>query len=146
MQSILHSYAKAPFFGQYKNWLEEIYQQDFELLTDLCFEMLIYLMSELRIETKIYKQSDLPTSGDKQDLIINLCKHFHAEKFLFGALGRNYAEESIFQDQGIEISFQEFQATKYDQLFGEFVPNLSFLDALFNIEPEGIRENLNLSE
>ena len=59
--------------------------------------LLSYFLDFLDIDTKIVYLSSLNVFGKKQDLIINLCKHFSASDFIFGALGKNYVQEEKFQ-------------------------------------------------
>ena len=51
--------------------------------------------------------------------------------------------ERIFEENKIKLTFQKFAHPKYPQLHGEFVPNLSILDAIFNIGPEDTLKKLN---
>ena len=92
---------------------------------------------DLGIRTPITSQSYIGIKGTKQDLIINLCKHYNADAFLFGAKGRDYVDVEYFKSQGIEPMFQDFECIEYPQQWGGgFVPGLSVVDALFNCGPE----------
>jgi hypothetical protein len=41
-------------------------------------------------------------------------------------------DKSIFQKHDIEIEFQNFKHPKYNQLWGDFIPQMSIIDLLFN--------------
>jgi len=49
-----------------------------------------------------------------------------------GPGSKRYIDESEFKKRNIELTWQEYEHPKYNQLFGEFVPYLSVLDLLFN--------------
>jgi hypothetical protein len=44
-----------------------------------------------------------------------------------------YADREYMASKGIKVIMQEFRHPEYPQLFGDFVPNLSILDLLFNM-------------
>jgi hypothetical protein len=48
---------------------------------------------------------------------------------------RDYADRRKIESAGIKIGEQSFKHPSYNQLFGEFIPNLSVLDLLFNEGP-----------
>ena len=74
--------------------------------------------------------------GAKGELVLDMCKQLGAKKFFFGALGRDYVSEEIFNREGIQIAFQKYNHPIYSQLHGEFIPNLSVLDLIFNCGDE----------
>jgi len=98
---------------------------------------ILVIKNTFNMKTPIVYQSDLGVGGEKQDLIINLCKHYNADAFLFGAKGRDYVDVDYFKSQGIEPLFQDFRCIEYPQQWGGgFMPGLSVIDALFNVGPE----------
>ena len=107
---------------------------------DIIYPILSNIKSACRgmnISVPFAYQSDLNIQGEKQDLIINLCKHYNADAFLFGAKGRDYVDVDYFKSQGIEPLFQDFKCIEYPQQWGGgFIPGLSVIDALFNIGAE----------
>ena len=60
-----------------------------------------------------------------------------------GSLRYIQGNERVFEENEIKLTFQKFAHPKYPQLHGEFVPNLSILDAIFNIGPEDTLKKLN---
>ena len=101
--------------------------------------MLSYFLLEFGIKTEILYLSEIPVNGSKQDLIIDICKHCSASKFLFGPQGKDYVEEEKFSKAQVEVAFHDFQQPTYNQLWGEFIPNLSILDMMMNIEPSVLK-------
>ena len=88
-------------------------------------------------EYHVAYQSTTGITGHKQQLIINLCRHYNADAFLFGVHGRDYVDVDEMKDAGIEPIFQDFDCIEYPQQWGgAFIPGLSIIDALFNVGPE----------
>lgn len=133
---LYRNYKKTPYFHLYSDFFEATYKKKWTNLNDLLIYTMEFFLKELHVETKVIKQSQLHTKEKKQDLIIEICKKLNADKFVFGALGRNYAQEQTFKSNGIQIYFQDYQHPAYKQQWGEFMPYMSIVDLLFNLGPE----------
>jgi hypothetical protein len=131
-KSIYLNYKKAPFFNRYAGFFEDVYKKEWRYLTDLNEYMLKWFLKELGIEVKYYKASELDLKGHKSGLVLDMCKKLGADLYIFGALGKDYAEEEDFTKEGIKIYFQDYKHPVYPQLQGEFLPYMSIIDLLFN--------------
>jgi hypothetical protein len=130
------NYGKAAYFQEVFTLIREIYENPFELLSEFNIELIKFICGYLRIQTKLVLSSELKTSGSKTDLIIDICNKTHATSFILGMGGsRDYADRKKIESNGITILEQNFRHPFYKQLFGEFIPNLSVLDILFNEGP-----------
>jgi hypothetical protein len=139
-KSIQQNYHKSPFFKEHENFFEDTYRKNWTLLNELNSHLLSYFLDFLNIDTKIVYLSNLNVFGKKQDLIINLCKHFSASDFIFGALGKNYVQEEKFKISNINIHFHEYQDLIYKQMWGDYIPNLSIVDMLMNVESSKLKD------
>lgn len=139
-KSIYLNYKKAPYFYKYSDFFEDLYKKEWKKLTELLSYTLRFFVQELKINTKIYRQSDLGIHERNQQLILNLCQHFNAQIFVFGILGKNYADIDSFKKSGIKVIFQDYNHPIYPQLWGNFICNLSIADFLFNVGPENSLE------
>jgi hypothetical protein len=132
LNSIYHNYRKAPGFSEKYAKLESIYRPGYERVADLCFDHLRFWMEELGIALKIERARDLGLTEKKSDLIRALCRHFKADHYLSGILGKNYLDLDTFKQDGISVEFQDYTSPVYPQLHGDFISNLSVLDAWMN--------------
>ena len=89
----------------------------------------------LDIKVEYHKMSNLNILTKKSDLVLDMCLKLNASTFIFGKLGRDYADTSKFEDSNIKVVFQDYCHPKYSQLFGEFESHLSIIDLLFNCGP-----------
>ena len=55
-----------------------------------------------------------------------------ATAYLSGNGARAYQVDEHFAARGIDLRYVDYHSFPYPQLFGEFVPNLSVLDYIFN--------------
>ena len=66
----------------------------------------------------------------------DVCRAVDASTYLSGSCGgREYTDEAVLRDHGIALRFDEFEYPRYEQLWGDFEPDLSVLDVLFNCGP-----------
>jgi hypothetical protein len=75
-------------------------------------------------------------TGKKGTKIINICKYFGADIVLSGIGARTYNDEQEFEKNNLRLVYQEFQHPVYHQLWGDFLPNMSAVDLLFNCGPK----------
>jgi len=130
--SIKLNYQKAPYFEKYWPHIEAILSEKWEKLIDLNIALIDFFNLELGLKTKTIKSSDLKMNSSGSEKLLEICKHFDAKTYLSGASGHNYLDEKIFQDEGIEVIYENFISEKYNQIHGKFIPNLAFIDLLFN--------------
>jgi len=136
LDAIYFNYKKTPFFEDYYPFFEDVYNKEWLFLADLNEYMLKWFLKELNINTEFVKDSDYTFEGDKSDLIVDMCKKLGADTYIFGKLGKDYAIKQDFDNAGIKLIFQDYNHPQYPQRFGEFAPNLSIIDLLFNCGPK----------
>ena len=137
-QSILQNYRAAPHFARYADFLEDVYRQEWTLLTDLNHHLLTWLLDTLGLKPRWLLQSQLEVEGKKSDLVLNLCKSLGASPFIFGALGADYARVEDFDEAGIATLFQDYRHPEYSQSGTRFLSHLSVLDLLFHCGPSSL--------
>lgn len=135
LKAIELNYSKAPYFGKYFPVVKELFQ-----LNDFCrmnVEFIRFVTDELKIDTPLELLSQIGKDiGSKNELIVNLCRHFEANVYLSGKGARKYNDPSFLEKNGIKLEYQEFEHPVYQQLHGEFISYLSVLDLLMNHGPE----------
>ena len=127
------NYKKAPFYASYAEDLRRVLEKPWTSLA-LLNEALIELVARwLSIRTKMIRASELPpppADADATAKNIHLVRAVGGDAYLSGVGGHDYLDESQFAD--VQLLYDEFVPTPYPQLFGDFIPNLSAIDAVFN--------------
>lgn len=132
LKTIEMNYRKAPFFLVRFPALQNLILEPEQLLSEMCWQQLMFWLSELNITTKVVRSSELAVNSSKSDLVLDLCKYFEADHYLSGAFGRDYLDELAFTASGVKVEYQNFKHPVYSQLWGEFEPYLSVLDYWMN--------------
>ncbi|NIV71183.1 MAG: hypothetical protein GWN16_00110 [Calditrichae bacterium] len=133
-KTLVVNYSSAPYFDQYADFFEQIYQQEWQFLVDLNVALIDFLRQELAITTSLFPSSqialDLTSSTER---IIGLAKELGCDEYLSGSGGsQDYLDEKQFQEAGICLKYNQFQHPVYTQQFGNCVSGLSVIDLLFN--------------
>jgi len=139
-KTIYLNYKKTAHFDRFAPFFEDLYSREWETIAELNEHILRYLLSELGINIKWYRLSELGVTGYKNELVLNMCRKLEADLYIFGELGRDYADRESFNRAGIEVIFQKYEHPVYPQAAREFVSHLSVIDLLFNAGSERARE------
>ena len=133
-KKITRSYTNSKFFKKnYKSFFEEVYNKEWKFLLELNSELLRQIIDWLGLKIQIIKESELNINGNSTERLVNVCKELGAETYVSGVGGKEYMNEKLFQKNNIKIEYQKFQCPTYTQIFGgDFIPNLSIIDLLFN--------------
>ncbi len=134
--SLQSCYARTDYWKTYSPLFYEIYQKVDPKLVDLNLMFTHLFRNYLDIQTPILNSSELSgISGAKNTKIINICKALGAEVFLSGTGAKSYIDEEAFRKNNLKVVYQKFEHPIYPQVWGEFKPNLSVVDLLFNCGP-----------
>jgi hypothetical protein len=138
------NYGKSAYFEEVFTGIKVIYEKPYDLLSDFNIKLIKLICSYLNIQTKLVLSSELQTSGTQTDLIIDICNKTQATSFILGMGGsKEYADRKKIESNSITIVEQNFRHPVYKQRFGEFIPNLSVLDILFNEGPDAAQIIVN---
>lgn len=132
LESLRNAYAKAPYFKDHLNFLEELFSTKFEKLIDLNLKIIGYLMKHLQIEAKITLSSELEIKAKGDNLLIEICRRLGASQFLVQSAARKHFDIDRFKKAGIRLTDVKLPSPVYPQLWGSFIPNLSALDLVLN--------------
>ena len=138
LQSISLNYKKSPYFENYIPFFEDVYSRKWEFLGDLNEYMLKWFLDELGIKVNFLNAKNFKFEGEKSSLILNMCKKLDASTYIFGTLGKDYANVHEFEKNNVKLIFQDYNHPKYSQLYSEFVSHLSVIDLLFNHGPKSL--------
>jgi hypothetical protein len=110
-----------------------MFKRPYESLAQFNITLIKYFCEQFQITTPIHIQSELNIPlGKKNFLNLGITQHFNGTTYLSGNGARKYNDHDLFREHGIEIVYNDFKPSRYQQLHGEFVEGLSAIDLLFN--------------
>lgn len=159
-------YHSSPEYGRHKQFLDDLYAQEWIHLIDLNCAIIMELLKVFQIQTPVLKSSALSCLCDGQmkvatdnpqmkaphqsahpgikrgatQQIIEFCQEIGADTYLSGSGGRNYLDLSLFEDAEIAVEFQEFHHPSHPQRYTPFIENLAALDYILNNDTTDSRQ------
>lgn len=139
LKALITCYSKAPFFKEHIAFFEQIYAQEWQRLVDINIHIIHYLAKAFGLSgKKLVRASEYKLREEATERLIDICKHLRGDVYLSGKDGANYLNLALFEKEGIQVIFQDYQHPHYPQLYGDFEPYLSTIDLLFNCGPESL--------
>lgn len=136
LSSIYHNYSKANHFSSVYPWIENIYLHkilDLTLLSDINKILITEICNFLEIKTKIITDTSLELIEGKSEKLLHICKQLNASTYLSGPAAKDYLDVEVFKATNMNVKWMDYSNyPQYQQLHGEFIPNISILDLLFN--------------
>ena len=134
VNALRHLYSSAPYFTELIGEFEAELRRPQTHLVELNCALLKIAFRHLGVTTPTVRASELEgVSGASTERLLSICEAVSATAYLSGAGGRNYQDEAEFQRRGIRLTYSTFSHPVYSQLHGDFTPNLSVIDYLFNV-------------
>lgn len=141
-KTIQESYRKAPYLSEVHTIIEEMYSYTGSSLAEFNIATITKLASLLAPNVKLILLSDvLPNLETKStEALLDICHAVKATKYISWAWGKGYLDSSLFLAASIGLEFQDFHHPVYPQLWWEFLPYMSIIDALYNVGIEGTQK------
>jgi len=140
---IQQNYSKTPYYPQIAPPIEKWLLGKSESLAaqNIAFTKIVCDLLALKPEFRYSSQH--PSEQSRSQRVLELLRWCQAKRYYCAKGSFPYMlEDGVFPLEDIEVLFQDFQAKAYNQrgAIDSFVPNLSVLDALFNVGPEQTAE------
>ncbi|MFY9579262.1 MAG: WbqC family protein [Gaiellaceae bacterium] len=134
-RTLVHNYAAAPHFEDYRDVFESLYGSFDKLrLSSINRSLLEAVCSLLGIATTLTWSTDYASMGDRSERLLSLCRQAGASSYVSGPRAKEYLDERIFADGGIEVQYIDYDGyPEYPQLHGSFEHTVTVIDLLFNV-------------
>jgi hypothetical protein len=132
LQSLRHSYSKAPHFDTVHPMLEDILARSEKNLARFLDYQLrricehLGLRPQWHISSKVAKDNGLRG----QDKVLSICEELGAKHYINVPGGKALYDQPSFTARGLQLSFIQPRAVSYRQFGSGFVPSLSIIDVM----------------
>jgi hypothetical protein len=138
-RTLAQNYAKAPFFRQYKDELEQLYAElTTPLLSEINATLIKFVCRHLGITTQLTWSTDYTLAEGKTERLVQLVLDAGGTEYLSGPAARDYVQADLFEQAGIKLDWIDYGGyPEYKQLGpAPFEHGVSILDLLFNTGPD----------
>jgi WbqC-like protein family len=137
-KTLTHNYATTPCFDDFRKPIEELYRAAVDRRLSAVNRLFLQAVCELLgIETQFTWSTDYEANGAKTERLVSLCRAASATAYLSGPSAREYMDESLFEDAGIELEYMDYSGyPEYPQQHPPFDHAVTILDLLFNTGSE----------
>lgn len=144
LKTVSHAYARAPEFGAVVPLLEGLVRNTERQLSRFLLNSLTAIAEALGIATEFVPSSTIYQNSDLkgQERIIDICRREAAAFYVNLPGGKDLYHRPDFDSANVTLSFLRPTPPAYPQFGGDFIPNLSVVDALMFNSPGQIREML----
>lgn len=133
-KSLQLNYAKSPYFKEISTLLEPYYlDEKYVSLSSLNSDLIKLVCTFLGISTQIHQSRDFVLDEGQNEKLAGIVRDLNATNYVSGRAAEGYLDETYFHNVGAKVTWFDYGPVKeYPQLWGDFEPNLSILDLLFN--------------
>lgn len=132
------AYARAPFMGELKPWLERLYERaGQETKLSAINRIFIEGINEfLGTRTPLHASYDLLSFEQLDalaptDRLVELCTRLDANIYLSGPAAKSYLDTALFHRRGIDVEWMAYlDYPEYPQLHGGFRHDVTILDLI----------------
>ena len=131
--SIIFNYSKAPFFKDFKDFLEEMYNINSESLSEINIRYIREICNLLGIKTRILDSRELDLKGNKSEKLLYACEKLNADIYLTGPAAKSYLDTELFRASGVDVKWMDYSNyPTYKQIYEPFNHNVSVIDLILN--------------
>lgn len=141
-RTLAQTYARAPYFKQYKDELEAFYNDPgSELLSAVNRRLIELICGWLGIGSRLSSSTDYEMGEGKTERLVRLVQAVGGTHYLSGPSARDYLQTSLFTDVGLSVEWMDYSdyAPYHQAGPAPFEHSVSVLDLLFNEGPAAPR-------
>lgn len=132
------NYSKAPFFEKTMNFLQPLIFFQSSSVSEFNVNAITKIASLAEWEEKLILGSSLKSEGNATELLISMTKAAGGTAYLCGGGADGYQIDSLFEEAGLELIYQNFLYPSYPQYGAEeFAAGLSIIDVMMNTGIDG---------
>lgn len=139
------AYRKSKYWMHARVALEEIILYEDDNLHNYIENSVRRMCKYIGIETTITRSSEIEASNSLrgEDRVLSICKAMKGLQYINPIGGINLYDKSRFKTHGIDLKFLRSRLSPYDQGKPDFVPALSIVDLLANLDLLQLRQLLH---
>lgn len=145
-ETLRHCYSKASNHPEFVELIEATLSFKGNNLASNLTNSLMMTANYLDIHTNFLCASELGVSTEfkGQERIIEICKTLNVDKYINLIGGMPLYQNEVFAEHSIELLFLQSRLSKYPQLTRDFIPGLSIIDLINNLDRKNCKDLISV--
>ena len=132
-QTLVNSFRDAPFAQDAIDIFDRVTSHEYDSIGELSLASIEQVSKYLNIETDFSNSRDFHAGGESSRRLLGLVKEVEGTAYLTGHGAKNYLDHELFESEGVEVGYMDYQIAQYEQNYGEFTPYVTCLDAIAHL-------------
>ena len=132
LKTLKSNYSKAKFFDEIYADIENILIPEYKNIAEMNIAIIKQTCEKFGISKRFERSSCLDITTRREERVIDICSALGGDVYFSGNGASVYQVEDHFLKRGIKLQYTNYHSIIYKQCWGEFLPNLSIIDYLFN--------------
>lgn len=134
---LINAYSKSKYFEDVIHLFDSLHAKKFEVLGNLTRESIKSLAAYFNLNDDVIflESKTLNVNGSGSKRLLDITKHIGGDIYLTGHGAINYLDHQLFEDEGIEVRYIDYNIRSYEQFYGNFTPYVTSLDAVAHNGP-----------
>lgn len=145
LNTVRQNYSKAPYFSNVMALIENTFQSESNVISELAGQSVIDVSTYLGIDTQFHYSSNLSfghNTEDRAERLLKIAKGFNENTYINPEGGKDLYRKDYFKTKDISLYFIQSSLRSYEQFSKEFIPGLSIIDVLMHNSIKEIKEML----
>jgi len=127
-----NNYAKAPYKEEMLQLVTRVYNNRFELISELDIFAVELVCDYFGIsrDKEFLQSAPLHLQTKKSEKLLDIITGCRADKYITGWGALNYLDYELFERKHVEVEYMDYKKNPYNQGFGQFDPFVSILDLI----------------
>lgn len=132
---IVNSYRKTKHIDDALDIFDSVNQSQYQFLNQLTRASIIEISKylELDLDVLFFDSPNLSVSGKSSERLMRITKKLEGDVYLTGHGALQYLNHDIFEENNIEVKYIDYQFESYNQMYGQFTPYVTILDAIAHL-------------
>jgi len=134
------SYAAAPYSREMLDLVSQVYSHQTSLVSEIAVisMMAVHRYFNFQKPLEFYYSSQMNIPGESSRRVLDVVKQLGGNVYITGHGAKNYLDHPLFEQEGVQVEYINYQKKSYPQLHGEFTPFVSTLDLIANCGTAGV--------
>ena len=133
IKTIEMNYSRARYFKDAFPAIKEIILSKHSSIAELGIDLMVFIARSFGLlQNQYFRTSEMSIDTLKEQRVLDIVKAVGGDEYISGHGAADYQSEDHFSAIGIKLTYTDFEAPTYNQLWGDFIPNLSVIDFVFN--------------